>query len=481
MVVGRRICLWFVMIAAAGLLMAVPLSAAESAPDAGEGCLGCHGQKGIIVTFGNGETLEAFVDAAKFKDSQHSALPCTACHGEFSEQNHPQRTFKSREQYGSRSSAVCRQCHTEEQLKKSPVHAALFSGGNRSPVCTSCHNPHTITSVTKGAKFISENELCLRCHKQAISIKLRNGERISLAVAPKALDGSVHAQLACFDCHFGFSSSQHPKRNFSTQRDFSIAQAEACRRCHFDKYTKNLESIHYAILSSGNLKAPVCTDCHGSHMVMQARADKLKSSKRCGTCHQDIFTTYTKSVHGTALIEEHNTDVPICADCHTAHTILAAHSEDYRDKVPEICGKCHGDAALMKKYGLYAGVLNSYLQDFHGVTLTSYQRQKDGAPAAPARKAIATCVDCHGIHDITKTSGPRTNLVKARLVKRCQKCHAGATEAFPDAWLSHYEPSLKNAPLVYLINLTYKIFIPFMLIGLILQILLHIWRYAVNR
>ncbi len=52
---------------------------------------------------------------------------------------------------------------------------------------------------------------------------------------------------------------------------------------------------------------------------------------------------------------------------------------------------------------------------------------------------------------------------------------------FPDSWISHYEPSLKRAPLVYVINLIYKIFIPFMMVGLILQILLHIWRYAVNR
>jgi len=90
-------------------------------------------------------------------------------------------------------------------------------------------------------------------------------------------------------------------------------------------------------------------------------------------------------------------------------------------------------------------------------------------------------VDCHGIHDITKAAGPTTNLVKGRLMKRCQKCHPNASEEFPDAWLSHYEPSLKNAPLVFLINLMYKAFIPFMLFGLILQILLHVWRYAVNR
>jgi len=472
---------WFVALAAACLLAAAPSPAAEKATDAPEGCLGCHGQKGLFFTFQNGEKLGVFVDAAKFQESQHRTLPCTACHSEFSEQDHPQRVFKNREHYASSSSTVCRRCHPDEQLRKSPVHAALLSGGKRSPVCTSCHNPHTIASVTKGAKFVSENELCMRCHKQALTATLRNGARIPLTVDTRILDGSVHAKLACFDCHFGFSSSQHPKRNFSSPRDFSIAQAEACRRCHFDKYTKNLESIHYEILSSGNLNAPVCTDCHGSHAVMQARADKLTSSKRCGKCHQEIFATYTSSVHGTALLQESNTDVPICADCHTAHTILEAHSRNYLEKVPEICGKCHGDATLMKKYGLYPGVVNSYLQDFHGVTLKSYQRQQADASAGPSRKDIATCVDCHGVHDITKTSGPTTNLVKARLMKRCQKCHPGATESYPDAWLSHYEPSLKNAPLVFLINLMYKLFIPFMLIGLILQILLHIWRYAVNR
>ena len=71
--------------------------------------------------------------------------------------------------------------------------------------------------------------------------------------------------------------------------------------------------------------------------------------------------------------------------------------------------------------------------------------------------------------------------VKTKLVKRCQKCHAGATDEFPDTWLSHYEPSLASAPMVFGINLMYLVFIPFMMIGLLLQILLHIWRYIVNR
>ena len=479
---GNRVLPYLMLLIFA--LLIVPGTGRSAEPGLDEdatACLGCHGERGLTVKFPSGEVLDAFIDGNKFKASAHRSLSCSACHAEFSAKDHPQRAFRSREQYSSKASSVCRQCHAEEQLKKSPVHASLLAKDNKAPVCSGCHNPHTVTSVAGGKQFVSEKDHCLRCHQHAMGITLRNGEKVSLKVDAAALEGSVHTKLACFDCHFGFSATRHPKRNFNTPRDFSIAQAEACRRCHFDKYTKTLESIHYSILSHGNLKAPVCTDCHGAHTVVQARADKLKSSKRCGKCHQAIFGTYTKSIHGTALVQENNTDVPICADCHTAHSIQGAHTQDYRDKVPEICGKCHGNSTLMKKYGLNPGVVTSYLQDFHGVTLKFYQRQKDGTAPDSARKAIATCVDCHGIHDITKTTGPTTNIVKARLKNRCQKCHAGATEEFPDAWLSHYEPSLSNAPLVFLINLTYKFFIPFMLIGLILQILLHVWRYAVNR
>jgi hypothetical protein len=35
--------------------------------------------------------------------------------------------------------------------------------------------------------------------------------------------------------------------------------------------------------------------------------------------------------------------------------------------------------------------------------------------------------------------------------------------------------------LVYYVKLFYRIFIPFIIIGLVLQILLHVWRLVVNR
>jgi predicted CXXCH cytochrome family protein len=455
-------------------------AADQEFPDEARSCLECHTQRGLTVKFQNNESIEAFVNGEKFKVSVHASLGCAACHAEFSKDDHPQRVFRSKEQYGIKAALVCRQCHADEQFRKAPIHAALLTREGDVPTCTGCHDAHAVMAVAGGKKFVSEKQYCLGCHKHGIAMNMKNGQTVALKVDASSLEASVHAKLGCFDCHFAFSSTEHPKRNFPSARELSLTNAEACRRCHFDKYAKTIESIHYAALNRGNLSAPVCTDCHGAHSVAKARVDRALGAQRCGKCHGNIYSTYAASVHGKALVNERNADVPVCVDCHTAHSMVEARTLDYREKVPEICGQCHANKALTKKYGLYPGVVTSYLEDFHGVTLKLYRQQK-GATSGARRRSIATCVDCHGVHDITKTTGPGTNIVKARLVKQCQRCHPGATEEFPDTWLSHYKPSLKNAPLVYGINLMYKLLIPFMLIGLILQILLHVWRYVVNR
>jgi len=456
------------------------IAATQALPEEALACLACHSQHGLTMTFRNNESLEAYVSADAFRGSVHATLGCTACHAEFTPDHHPKLTFGSKDRFVKQAVLVCRQCHADDALKAKPIHAALLVKESGAPVCTDCHGAHAITAVAGGKTIAGEKQYCLGCHGHALIMMMKNSETVSLKVAPAALNASVHAKLSCFDCHFGFSSAEHPKREFRSGREFAIANADACRRCHFDKYSKTLDSIHYSALSQGNLKAPVCTDCHGAHAVVLVKTDKAQTARTCEQCHAAIYRTYVSSVHGKALVDTHNTDVPVCVDCHSVHSIQDPRTVDSREKVPEICGKCHANADLMKKYGLYPGVVNSYLDDFHGVTIKLYQKQKD-ANAATARRSLATCVDCHGVHDITKAQGPGTNLVKTRLVKQCRQCHAGATEDFPDAWLSHYEPSLKNAPLVFLIKLLYKILIPFMLVGLVLQILLHVWRYAMYR
>lgn len=447
--------------------------------DEAQMCLGCHENRRMTKILENKESLSVFVDISQLKESVHEDLTCSSCHIEFSIENHPQRKFRSKREYTVKASEICRMCHPERQIRAKPVHLSMLKQG-KAPVCIDCHGSHSVKRIAGGKVFTDETQYCLSCHGHEFSIKFTNGEDLSLLVDIQHLQSSVHNKLACSDCHFGFSIEQHPQRSFKSKRDYTIAASEICRRCHFDKYTKTLESIHYTLLAQGNLKAPVCVDCHGSHLIPQTGKDRTLSAKRCEKCHREIYLTYASSVHGNALFNEHNLDVPVCADCHKAHNIEDPRTWDYRENVPEICGSCHANREIMNKYGLSTAVVKTYLQDFHGVTLKLYKRQKD-VTTKTSTKPIAVCVDCHGIHDINKTTGPNANVIKANLLKRCQKCHPDATEDFPDAWISHYEPSLKRAPLVFAINLFYKIFIPFMIIGLILQILLHIWRYAINR
>lgn len=443
-------------------------------------CLECHSKPGIVKQFENDEYIEAYVNAEKFKASVHGSLQCSACHTDFSADRHPERIFKNKKQYKIRSSLSCRSCHTNEKIKAKSVHTGLLNAekeGN-AVICTDCHGVHSIMPASSKS-LDTEKKYCMSCHSRQMKMTFKNGETQSLIVDLSSLRVSVHKDLTCSDCHFGFSMEEHPERRFKTKRYYIIAASEGCRRCHFDKYTKTMESIHYQLLNQGNLNAPVCIDCHGGHSIKSGRAEKMQSARRCEKCHVEIFKIYTSSVHGKALIESNNQDVPICTDCHTGHSMADPRTLEYRENMPEICGSCHSKKEIMAKYGLSTSVVKTYLSDFHGVTLGLYKKQKD--VLHKPGKSIAVCTDCHGIHNISSARYADKKTIKANLVKRCQKCHANADENFPDAWLYHYEPNFKKSPIVYSISLVYDIFTPVIIIGLVLQVLLHIWRYAVNR
>jgi predicted CXXCH cytochrome family protein len=485
LVMGKRVFMIFLLFFVTGLslgLSSAVCSEKTALQGENERCLGCHGDRGIIKEFQNKEFVDVHVDSERYKASVHSELTCSACHNEFSGSAHPTRVFESKKQYRMRASAVCRRCHDAEHLKRKAVHERVLGGkddeGNNL-ICTDCHDAHA-TFPAKGGKTLgSEREYCLNCHAGRAQMVFRDGEVLTAGVDPASLQASVHRELSCSDCHFGFSSKEHPKRKFRTKRDFQIASTEICRRCHFDKYSMTLESIHFTLLNQGNLSAPVCTDCHGSHSIREGRVEKILSGKRCKRCHSDIYSIYARSVHGRALIDEHNQDVPICVDCHKAHDIGNPLTTEWHERIPEMCANCHANKKIVGKYGLSTDVVKTYLSDFHGVTLKFYKMEKGGRYKAV--RPIAVCTDCHGTHDISKTTEANSTIIKANLVKRCQKCHKDAGKDFPNAWLSHYESSMKRAPLVFVVNVIYEVFMPVLIIGLLLQVLLHIWRYAINR
>jgi hypothetical protein len=121
---------------------------------------------------------------------------------------------------------------------------------------------------------------------------------------------------------------------------------------------------------------------------------------------------------------------------------------------PDLCADCHADQELMDRYDISTEVFDTYVADFHGSTVTLFAHQD---PNLETNKAV--CFDCHGVHDIRSPDDPESG-IKVNLLETCRQCHPDASENFPDAWTSHYEPSVENNTLVYLVNQFYRILVP---------------------
>ena len=349
-----------------------------------------------------------------------------------------------------------------------------------------------LTASSAGAAPSSQevsNDTCLSCHSNASLVKtFPSGEELSLFIDGDKFHDAVHGQegLNCVDCHAAMAEIPHPEFAAQTIRDAKFQLYTVCKECHLEQYTNTLDSVHQLALAAGDENAAICTDCHNPHT--QARiTDKntgeillgarLVIPQTCARCHSAIYETYKKSVHGAALTEEGNQYVPTCIDCHGVHNIQDPTTAQFRNDTPLLCAKCHTNETLMKQYGISTDVLHTYVSDFHGTTVTLFEETN---PNLPTNKPV--CTDCHGVHDIASVDNPQTGIaLKQNLLKRCQLCHPDATANFPDAWMSHYIPSPQHYPVVYYVNLFYKIFIPTVLGGMLLYVLTDIYRRFIAR
>ncbi|MEJ2262982.1 MAG: cytochrome c3 family protein [Anaerolineales bacterium] len=326
------------------------------------------------------------------------------------------------------------------------------------------------------------NDTCLECHgKPGLTLELDSGETLNLYVDPRVYHDSIHGEkgYACVQCHTRVGNYPHPPFSAVDLRDASLQLYQACKRCHLSQYSLTQDSVHANALASGNRQAAICTDCHTAHAVRQLvdqESGKLLPDahewvpQTCAKCHNAIYQKYLTSVHGSALIGEGNPDVPTCIDCHGVHNIENPTTAQFRLRSPEICAKCHTDPQIMDKYGISTDVLQTYIADFHGTTVTLFQKEH---PDQQTNKPV--CYDCHGVHDIKPVNDPQEGLrIRENLLARCRVCHPDASANFPDAWLSHYIPSPEKNSLVYFVNLFYSIFIPSLLGGMAILVVLDI-------
>lgn len=328
----------------------------------------------------------------------------------------------------------------------------------------------------------TSNAACLACHQApAADHTLPSGDVLDVTVDPAVFGASAHASISCVACHTDITGYPHPDNpGVQDIRDYALMYKDACSECHSDEHAQILESVHAAAQAEGNKFAPVCSDCHHPHTVPnievgeeQATVERAaETAATCARCHSTVYEEYLGSVHGEGVIVDRNPDTPTCTDCHGTHRIEDPQSAEFRLNSPEMCAECHTDSEKMAKYGLSTQVLNTYVADFHGTTVTLFDKAH---PEGELNKPV--CYDCHGVHNILAVDDPEKGIqVQENMLLVCQKCHPDATENFPASWMSHYIASPTRFPLVYYVNLFYKIFIPGVLGTMGLYVLTDVLR-----
>ena len=328
-------------------------------------CLTCHKNQ-FSKTLKSGETLSLSINEKAFNRGVHGTLTCTVCHRNFSKTDHPILNYNTAKEYAVKNSKPCVMCHAEKDLRKNPVHSSLMDKAS----CVECHGSHYIKGIATQKQTTKETQYCLSCHQRRLSMRMKNGERLSVYVDKAELQNSAHAGVDCTGCHSEFSKQAHPVRSFASIAEYSLKASASCKNCHADAYTKYEESVHSSALAAGNMKAPTCSGCHGSHNVMSTQLDTYIGLTSCNKCHGDMNASYEASIHYEAR-KQGNPEAPLCSSCHNAHDV---ESTKMTTKIKEGCITCHKDTAKIHSSWLKNPpiTLSSFAKaHFEGVSCTA--------------------------------------------------------------------------------------------------------------
>ncbi len=326
---------------------------------ADQDCQRCHSNP-ELKTVRDGKTVSLYVNHGQIDGSRHKKVACVQCHtGGTPSEERPCRTVARK--------VDCSICHADQvsQYRESAHGQLSAKGSPDAPECRDCHGTHGIQGRTESTSpTFSRNvpNLCAKCHRAGQKAALRNGR----------VDHVVE---------------------------------------HYQ------ESIHgKGLLESGLTVTANCADCHSAHLELPASdprssVNRKNIAKTCAKCHRGIYEVFVTSVHSP---ESHSTSKkqPVCADCHSAHSIQRTDLSDFRLHIMDQCGRCHEH------------ITESYFETYHGkVSKLGYLK-------------TAKCYDCHGAHDVLPVTDQRSRLSRVNIVKTCAKCHTGAHRQFA-GYLTH--------------------------------------------
>ena len=201
----------------------------------------------------------------------------------------------------------------------------------------------------------AQDNMCKVCHSE-LQVEFRQ---------------SVHAKegITCVSCHGGNPAATDEEQGHAG--DFrpipSRAQIPAfCAECHADQqqmkpygiatdqYALYMTSEHGRQLAQGDTSVAVCSDCHGTHLVLAPQdynspTNRLNIPATCGHCHAntalmaryslpaDVVDNYESSTHAEAMRQRGNLMAPDCTSCHGSHGAAPPGV----GSVDKVCGQCH--------------------------------------------------------------------------------------------------------------------------------------------
>jgi cytochrome b subunit of formate dehydrogenase len=204
-----------------------------------------------------------------------------------------------------------------------------------------------------------------------------------------------------------------------------------CFACHNDKdltKTNKTGKVMSLFVDEAAYNASIhgknrCTSCHKDITDVPHPDGFTHKPVACSMCHRVESEIYLKSDHGLAL-SKGESEAASCKNCHgQTHTLLNYRdpkSPVYRTNIPATCGKCHGNVAEMEKFHLrQRNPIVTYDNSVHGIALL----QKKEANAA-------VCTDCHGSHNLHKSTNPASKLYWQNVPNTCGKCHENVEQTY---------------------------------------------------
>ena len=167
-----------------------------------------------------------------------------------------------------------------------------------------------------------------------------------------------------------------------------------------------------------------CTDCHADVKGLPHTA--RLNAVDCSGCHSEAAAVYAKSRHVVGRKKMAGIEAPRCSDCHGAHAISRSNlstSPVYFRNIAETCTRCHGSKEVIERGGIaIPGAARMYQKSIHNIAIVEKGLNKS-----------ATCVDCHGAHDLKDRFDPSSPIYRTNVPETCGKCHYGVFTIFRES------------------------------------------------